>query len=108
MAESDQAYAGRRMPNKARISLRSDHPFILTKGDRPLQYHFMDQSGRDIYQSDPGRRPDSEFTRGEPRYLVVGNAARLLDARRTPVMITGLDLEEGLFEVEIKAFEDRG
>jgi hypothetical protein len=40
--------------------------------------------------------------------LVAGNAARLLDDRRTPVQITAVDCDDATFELEIKAFEDEG
>jgi hypothetical protein len=61
-----------------------------------------------IYASDPNAAPDSEFRPGELRHLVVGNRGRLLDARRTPITITGVDPARGSFEVEIGAFEDAG
>lgn len=61
-----------------------------------------------IYASDPNPAPDSEFAPGELRHLVVGNRGRLLDARRTPITVTGVDSARGSFEVEIGAFEDAG
>jgi len=61
-----------------------------------------------VYQSDPVRAPDSEFRPGEPRYLVAGNQARLLDPRRTPVHIVSVRPDSGFFEVRIDAFEDAG
>jgi hypothetical protein len=61
-----------------------------------------------VYQSDPDRAPDSEFVPGEPRFLVTGNQARLLDVRRTPVHLTGVRPDTGFFEVQIDAFEDAG
>jgi hypothetical protein len=61
-----------------------------------------------IYQSDPDKLPDSDFSPGEIRFLVVGNKGRLLDARRTPVEVTAINPDEATFEVEIQAFEDRG
>jgi hypothetical protein len=61
-----------------------------------------------VYLSDPDTQPDDQFVAGEPRWLVAGNAGRLLDPRRTPVLITAIDLAHGYFEVEIQAFEDRG
>jgi hypothetical protein len=63
---------------------------------------------RPIYLSDPHAAPDAGFEPGELRHLVVGNRARLLDARRTPVTITAVALQTGGFEVEIGAFEDVG
>jgi hypothetical protein len=61
-----------------------------------------------VYQSDPGAAPDSEFVPGGLRHLVAGNRGRLLDARRTPVHVTGVWPQTGFFEVEINAFEDVG
>ncbi len=64
--------------------------------------------GCTIYESDPGQPPDTDFVPGRLRNLVVGNSGRLLDARRTPVMVTAVDPDLGAFEVEIQAFEDAG
>ncbi len=61
-----------------------------------------------VYQSDLDRAPDSEYCPGKPRYLVVGNQARLLDQRRTPVHVTSVRPGTGFFEVRIDAFEDAG
>ncbi len=61
-----------------------------------------------IYLTDPNPRPDSDFLPAELRYLVRGNKGRLLDARRTPIEIAGIDGLRGYFEVEIQAFEDKG
>jgi hypothetical protein len=61
-----------------------------------------------IYQSDSQALPDSCFEEGSLRSLVVGNRGRLLDARRTPIVIKALDRDTGMFEVEIQAFEDLG
>jgi hypothetical protein len=61
-----------------------------------------------IYASDPNPAPDSDFAPGELRHLVAGNRGRLLDVRRTPVVITAVDPDRGAFEVEIGAFEDAG
>ena len=61
-----------------------------------------------IYQFNPESRPDSDFEPGDLRFLVAGNAGRLLDDRRTPVQVTSLNPHEGNFEVEILAFEDTG
>jgi hypothetical protein len=61
-----------------------------------------------IYQFDPESLPDSDFEPGDLRFLVAGNVGRLLDDRRTPVEVTGLNAAEGMFEVEIQAFEDKG
>jgi hypothetical protein len=64
--------------------------------------------GSSIYLSDPHAAPDAGFVPGELRHLVVGNHARLLDARRTPVTITAVVPQTGGFELEIDAFEDVG
>jgi hypothetical protein len=61
-----------------------------------------------VYRSDPHQAPDSDFEPGALGRLVAGNSGRLLDARRTPVLVTGVDLRDGMFEVEIQAFEDAG
>ena len=61
-----------------------------------------------IYQSGAEAEPDSEFELGELAHLVVGNRGRLRDDRRTPIAITGVDDETGMFELEIAAFEDCG
>jgi hypothetical protein len=61
-----------------------------------------------VYQSDPDMAPDSDFEPGELAHLLTGNEGRLLDQRRTPVRVRALCPEQGLFEVEILAFEDRG
>src|SRR5689334_4604792 len=61
-----------------------------------------------VYESDPHAAPDSEFVAGELAHLVAGNRARLLDARRTPVAVAGVNVETGMFTVEILGFEDSG
>ena len=61
-----------------------------------------------VYQSDPNATPDSEFLPGGLHHLVAGNRGRLLDARRTPVHVTGVWAETGFFAVEVDAFEDTG
>ena len=61
-----------------------------------------------IYESDPHRAPDGEFAAGELGWLVAGNRGRLLDARRTPVAVAGVNMETGMFTVEILGFEDAG
>jgi hypothetical protein len=61
-----------------------------------------------IYQADSAAADDTGFEPGGLRHLVPGRRGRLLDARRTPVRVSGLDLERGFFEVEILAFEDAG
>src|SRR5688500_18677102 len=61
-----------------------------------------------IYQSNPDRAPDSEFVPGELALLVPGNAARLLDPRRTPVRVIEVRPETGSFVLELLDFEDKG
>lgn len=61
-----------------------------------------------IHQSDPNRRPDSEFTSGELALLIEGNQCRLLDGRRTPGVVESIDRESGFFRWRISAFEDEG
>ncbi len=61
-----------------------------------------------IHQSDPNRRPDSDFMAGELVLLVEGNRCRLLDGRRTPGVIESVDDRTGFFRWRIDAFEDEG
>ncbi len=61
-----------------------------------------------IYQHDPDREPDDLFEPGDLHHLVPGNTGRLMDARRTPVVVVGLRPEAGFVRVEIRGFEDTG
>jgi hypothetical protein len=61
-----------------------------------------------VYESDPHQPPDGAFVPGELAHLVAGNEGRLLDARRTPVAVTGVIVETGMFAVEVRGFEDAG
>lgn len=61
-----------------------------------------------VYESDPGAAPDSEFVPGQVEHLMEGNLGRLLDERRTPVALRSIDVDTGMFEVEVMAFEDAG
>lgn len=61
-----------------------------------------------VHQFDPNMRPDDEFEPGELAHVVPGNTGRMLDPRRTPVTITGLDLERGYFMLRVEGFEDAG
>ncbi len=61
-----------------------------------------------VHQFDPNRAPDSDFEGGALELLVAGNRARMLDPRRTPVLITGVREPIGQFECEVLDFEDRG
>lgn len=60
------------------------------------------------YSSDPSSLPDTAFAPADLEHLAVGNRGRLLDARRTPLRITAVDIERCEVEVQIEAFEDRG
>ena len=62
----------------------------------------------EIYDSDRAAAPDNDFEPGHLRHLVPGNRGRLLDPRRTPVTVVGVDLPHGMFDVEVGAFEDAG
>jgi hypothetical protein len=61
-----------------------------------------------VYESDPDQESDSGFVRGQLEHLVVGSQGRLLDTRRTPVVVVAVDPRRGSFVMEIEAFEDRG
>ncbi len=52
--------------------------------------------------------PDSDFAPGELRHLVAGNPGRMLDRRRTPIRVAGLEPETGVWICEVMGFEDRG
>ena len=60
------------------------------------------------YQTDPNRLPDSLFEEGSLQHLVVGNEARALDYRRTPLRVRELRESSGLAAMEILDFEDAG
>jgi hypothetical protein len=60
------------------------------------------------HQFDPAMLPDSDFALGTLAHLVVGNSGRMLDPRRTPIRIVGLDPLTGTFLCEVLAFEDCG
>jgi hypothetical protein len=61
-----------------------------------------------VYETNPDAAPDEDFLAGELSLLLVGNRGRLLDARRTPIVVTAVAPSKGAFEVRIEAFEDRG
>lgn len=65
-------------------------------------------SGSEVHASDPDRVPDAAFEAGRPHHLVAGNEGRLLDRRRTPVRVRGLEVESGLAFIEVTGFEDTG
>lgn len=60
------------------------------------------------YQHDPDAAPDSDFESGRLHHLVPGNRGRMLDPRRTPVVVVGMGTGVGFFELEVAAFEDTG
>lgn len=61
-----------------------------------------------IYEGPDHPPSDDGFCRGDLASLVVGSRGRLLDARRTPVVVVRLDEQTAMFEVEVRAFEDQG
>ncbi len=61
-----------------------------------------------IYQHDPGAAPDEDFETGTLAHLAPGNRGRMLDPRRTPVRVVGVDDSTGMFELVVEGFEDRG
>src|SRR5688572_17187833 len=61
-----------------------------------------------IHQFNPNMAPDSAFVAGSLKHLVVGNRGRLLDPRRTPILIVALTPETGHFVAQIEDFEDKG
>jgi hypothetical protein len=61
-----------------------------------------------IHAFDPAMAPDTDFEPGRPGLLVPGNAGRMLDRRRTPVRVTAIRLETGMWTCEVLAFEDEG
>ncbi len=70
--------------------------------------HHLGTMSPPVYRSDPAQAPDGDFEAGTLSHLVPGNTGRLLDARRTPVRIIAVDLRDGMFELQIAAFEDEG
>jgi hypothetical protein len=68
----------------------------------------MSPPAPDIYEHDVEAAPDEAFEPGTLSHLVIGNRGRMLDPRRTPVTITGIDASRGMFGVRVEAFEDAG
>jgi hypothetical protein len=60
------------------------------------------------YQHDPDAAPDSDYEPGILDFLVSGTRGRMLDPRRTPIVVIGLGDGVGFFEVEVAGFEDKG
>ncbi len=79
----------------------------MTPGGARTQSHTGAVAG-DVYQSDPAAAADEQFVAGELALIAVGNRGRLLDARRTPVTVVGVDVACAMFEVRVDAFEDAG
>jgi hypothetical protein len=61
-----------------------------------------------VHQFNKHRRPDHEFIAGAVKFLVVGNACRLKDRRRTPGFIEAIFSTNGFFRWRIADFEDKG
>ena len=61
-----------------------------------------------IHQKHKHMRDDQEFYPGHIKYLVKGNACRLLDGRRTPGILKEIDYEHAIFTFLITDFEDKG
>jgi hypothetical protein len=61
-----------------------------------------------IYERDPRAAPDEDFEPGEFGHAVVGNEGRMLDPRRTPVLVVEVRPATGYVVVEVTAFEDAG
>jgi hypothetical protein len=61
-----------------------------------------------VYRADPHAAPDEAYEPGRLAHLVAGNRARLLDERRTPVSLAGVDPERGMFALLVEGFEDAG
>jgi hypothetical protein len=61
-----------------------------------------------VYEHDPHAARDGGFEPGTLAHLLTGNRARMLDPRRTPVTVIGVDGVRGEVEVEVGDFEDAG
>ncbi len=61
-----------------------------------------------VYRSNPRSAPDADFEPGTLAHLALGARGRLLDARRTPVIVLAIEIETGFFVVEVLDFEDAG
>ncbi len=98
--------APRELPPSAHS--RTARANALTSPHPPREYCRVSAPRTPIYLTDSEGAPDDEFEAGELRHLVPGNRGRLLDPRRTPVLVAEIHAAQGLFEVEILDFEDRG
>jgi hypothetical protein len=65
-------------------------------------------SGEPVYEADPHARPDADFEPGTVAHVVAGNRGRLLDPRRTPLLVAGAVPQRAAFEVVVAGFEDAG
>lgn len=61
-----------------------------------------------VYQFNPDAPADDAFEPGRLAHLVVGNACRLLDPRRTPFTVIAIKPVTGTFIARIDDFEDKG
>ncbi len=73
----------------------------------PPEFHEAEPDAP-VYKHDPDALGDEAFEPGTLGHVVAGNRARMLDPRRTPVTVLGVDGVRGEFEVEVGAFEDAG
>lgn len=60
------------------------------------------------YAHDPLRAPDTDFVPATYARLAAGAKGRLLDPRRTPIVVIDVAPEAGWFDVEVRGFEDTG
>jgi len=61
-----------------------------------------------IHESNANSLPDSDFVKGDIKYLVKENKCRLLDGRRTPGYIEEYFADTAMFRWRITDFEDKG
>jgi hypothetical protein len=61
-----------------------------------------------IHESNANSLPDSDFVKGDIKYLVKQNKCRLLDGRRTPGYIEDYFVDSAMFRWRITDFEDKG
>ncbi len=61
-----------------------------------------------IHKNNPNMKSDSYYHPGCYSFLVKGNLCRLLDGRRTPGYIDGINFQEAMFTWRISDFEDKG
>lgn len=61
-----------------------------------------------VHMQNENALPDSEYIKGEIKFLVHGNVCRLLDGRRTPGYIEEIFEDSAMFRWRITGFEDKG